>query len=126
MINGTKVKVTDSYYEHHVLKAKKGSNAVYITKETKTVYENGLPVKKEMVKIQLNNGNFTVVPFDHIKEYEPDVREKLEELSNEDLVSRFEIMSIRETQMKTRSKIHQKTMKDLDRMRKEILKRMNQ
>lgn len=120
---GDKVKVAETYSEYWVVKAKKNTNGVIKRLENIVKYEGMKPVTIPSAVIEMSKGEL-LIPLSYLKPYEKTVTKRIPDLSNEELVTRFEIASAREVQMKMGTKAHQKMMKDLKEMKEEILKRM--
>lgn len=122
---GDKLTVTDSYHEYYVLKAKKGQTATFLHYKEDNAWERGIPCKKQFAVIELSNGNKVQIPPNLIKPYEKKVIVKIEDYGNEKLVSEYGRLCAWEIQTSHATKVHEKMMKDIERLEKELIKRLN-
>lgn len=123
---GEKVSITETYSEHFVMVVRKGQIGIFQGYTTKGMHVSGIYQDVEMAEIQLKNGKTVLIPPKLISPYEKKVHVRIEDLPSDELVSRFEYLSAHEVQGKMGTKVHAKIIKDLDRCRAELLKRLNQ
>ena len=109
-----KVQFTKVIREHWILKAKTGQTGILKN------------IQNDKVKIELSNGKIIETNVDNIKPYEKKEKFNITKASNEELIYKFEDLIANQWQSKnTQTRAFEKTLKDIDSTRIELLQRLN-
>lgn len=120
---GEKITIVESYRQHWITKARKGQTG--IIKNLTTIF-NSEQKENEAALIEFTNGTKEIIPLNFLKPYQKTSKEKINELSNEKLLERYEVLSCLQTQTNIRTKKYDKIIKDLKKNKEEILRRMGE
>lgn len=117
-----KVTAIDTARRYHVLQMKKGASGTIVGIETEHSLNRTVAI--EVATVELPNGEKVKVELSNLKPYEKKVIIKIEDLSNVELLEKYQELSITEQRGSMLTKSYKKVLVDLQRCESEILNRM--
>lgn len=123
---GDKVQAVDTIRRHWVLQMKKGQQGTIEAFTEVYDYYGSTGRKITPCAIVKLKSDRVEVPLEALKPYEKKVREVIETLDNEALLNKYERLTLDEQHANSiNTKSYQKILRDIDKAKTEILKRMN-